>query len=140
MQRGHGSPRVFTIPPGAPFIATLVEALLAGRLVPGFDPAGDPASLADATIYLPTRRAVRAFRAELVAALGGRAAILPRIQPIGDVDEDLLLVDEGEMPDGDLPPAIPPLERRLAIARLVLYWAQMHGPAPSSISTPMRRF
>ncbi|PLX37737.1 MAG: double-strand break repair protein AddB [Hyphomicrobiales bacterium] len=129
MEGGHGSPRVFTIPPGAPFIATLVEALLAGRLVPGFDPAGDPALLADATIYLPTRRAVRAFRAELVAALGGRAAILPRIQPIGDVDEDLLLVDEGEMPDGDLAPAIPPLERRLSIARLVLYWAQMQARA-----------
>ena len=116
--------RVFTIPPGTPFLATLVDALLSGRLVPGFSLDRDPAALADVTIYLPTRRAARTLRASFVAALGGRAAILPRIQPIGDVDEDLFALDDFSLPDGDLPPAIPPLERRLAITRLVLEWAE----------------
>ena len=49
-----GSSRVFSIPPGAPFLPTLAEALLAGRLVPGFRFDGDPLALADVTIYVPT--------------------------------------------------------------------------------------
>src|SRR5438309_741229 len=49
------TPRVFTIPASAPFLPTLIEALLDGRLVPGFGTTGDPLALADATIYLPTR-------------------------------------------------------------------------------------
>ena len=49
------TPRVLSIPPGCPFLPTLVDALLGGRLLPGFPAAPD--SLAEATIYLPTRRA-----------------------------------------------------------------------------------
>ena len=54
-------PNVFTIPPGAPFLDTLVAALLGGRLIEGFD-ASAPFALADVTLYLPTRRAARAIR------------------------------------------------------------------------------
>src|SRR5665213_3386085 len=46
-------PRVFTIPASAPFLPTLIEALLQDRLGLGFKPDGDPLSLATATIYLP---------------------------------------------------------------------------------------
>jgi len=56
-------PRVFTIPPGAPFLATLADALVSGRLVEGFG--GDPLAMSAATIYLPTRRAARALAALL---------------------------------------------------------------------------
>jgi ATP-dependent helicase/nuclease subunit B len=51
------SPRqaVFTISRGAPFLPTLAEALLSGRLVGPV--ADDPLALAAVTIYLPTRRA-----------------------------------------------------------------------------------
>jgi ATP-dependent helicase/nuclease subunit B len=83
-----GSRRVFSIPPGAPFLPTLAEALLSGRLVPGFRFEGDPLALADATIYVPTRRAARALRGVFVDRLGGRSAILPVIRPLGEFDED----------------------------------------------------
>ncbi|TXM90931.1 hypothetical protein FV222_24885, partial [Methylobacterium sp. WL103] len=43
---------VFTITRGAPFLPTLVDALLDGRLVG--DLGGDPLALAAVTIYLPT--------------------------------------------------------------------------------------
>ncbi|RWC85532.1 MAG: hypothetical protein EOS32_32460, partial [Mesorhizobium sp.] len=66
-----GSRRVFSIPPGAPFLPTLAEALLAGRLVPGFRFEGDPLALADVTLYVPTRRAARALRGAFVDILGG---------------------------------------------------------------------
>jgi ATP-dependent helicase/nuclease subunit B len=50
------TPRVFTIPASAPFLRTLIDALLQDRLGLGFKPGGDPLALASATIYLPTRR------------------------------------------------------------------------------------
>lgn len=103
-------PRVFTIPTGIPFLPTLAEALLAGELTGGW-PEG--ATLADATIYLPTRRAGRALTAHLAARSGARALLLPRIVPLGDVDEDLF------EPGGEGPPPIPAGERRLILAKLI---------------------
>src|SRR6202035_3563002 len=87
------TPRVFTIPASAPFLPTLIRALMDGALVPGFVPAQDrdPLALASATIYLPTRRACRLARDVFLDVSGLEAAILPRIVPIGDVDEDEII-------------------------------------------------
>ncbi len=78
------APRLLTIPPGRPFLRTLTEALLDGRLTDSFryDPA-DPLSLAGVTLLVPTRRAARVLRSEFVDLLGGRAAILPDIRTLG---------------------------------------------------------
>lgn len=126
-------PRVLTIPPGAPFLATLADALLAGTLVPGWPDPDDPLSLAAGTVLLPTRRAARAFAAVLADRLAGRAALLPRIVPLGDIDEaeDAQLLDQAAFPLADddataagLPPAASPTARRMALAQLVLAWAR----------------
>lgn len=115
--------RVFTIPAGARFLPTLADALLAGRLgsVPDF--AADPLALADIRIFLPNRRAARALGAVLAERLGG-AAILPVIRPIGDVDEDDLLLQPVEDPADRLvlPAAISRLDRQLVLARLTRAW------------------
>lgn len=115
--------RVFSIPPGVPFLATLAEALIGGRLVPGFHYAGDPLSLADVTIYLPTRRAVRELRAELMEKLGGETAILPVIRALGEFEEELADVDDKGGPSQleELPP-IAELDRILMLAPLVQAW------------------
>ena len=118
-------PNVFTIPSGTPFLPVLAEAFLAGRL--GAVDRRDPLALAGATILLPTRRAVRVFRDLLVERLGGEAAILPRIRPIGDIDEEDHLLDPGFGEGAELlalPPAIPLLARRLALTRLILAWGR----------------
>ena len=80
-------PRLFTIPASAPFLPTLLNALAAGELIPGFAFA-DPLALANATIYLPTRRACRLARDAFLDALKTEAATLPRIVALGDIDED----------------------------------------------------
>src|SRR5215510_3606929 len=138
------TPRLFTIPASAPFLPTLIDALLAGRLVPGFPEGRDPLALAGATLYLPTRRACRLARDLFLdalpttavapprgaAALPRKAAALSRkaaILPIGDVDEDELIFAEaatGPLAGMalDLPPTLPRLERRLLLARLVMQW------------------
>src|SRR5215831_6903426 len=112
------APRLFTIPPSAPFLPTLIRALMAGELVRNFPAEKDPLALASATIYLPTRRACRLARDLFLDTLKADAAILPRIVPLGDIDEDELAFAEtmaGSLAALalDLPPALGRLDRRL---------------------------
>src|ERR671910_1703010 len=106
-------PRVVSIPPGCPFLPTLVDSLTSGRLIEGLS--ADPAALAEATIYLPTRRAARALAALLAGRADGRAQLLPRIVPLGEADEaefELAGASEDAAFDGAeaLAPPIAPLE------------------------------
>lgn len=112
---------LFTIPPSAPFLPTLAEALLDGVLVPGFAPRGDPFALTSATIFLPTRRAGRLFAEALLDATGREAVLLPRIVPLGDVDEDALAFSDLASPL-TAPLAVSPVHRRIALTALVARW------------------
>jgi ATP-dependent helicase/nuclease subunit B len=123
--------RVFTIPASAPFIPTLIAALRQGELVEGFPATRDPLALASATIYLPTRRACRLARDIFLDVTGERAAILPRLVAIGDVDEDEIVFAQAAMPGDavlDVPPALGGLERRLLLTQLVSKWATQIAP------------
>src|SRR6266508_893412 len=123
-------PRVFTIPASAPFVPTLLRALLDGTLVPGFPAARDPLALAGATLYLPTRRACRLARDLFLDVTAETAAILPRI---GAIDEDEIAFAQAATgalaADAlELPPTLGPLERRMLLARLVLTCAGRIAP------------
>src|SRR5262249_35109521 len=127
------SPRVFTIPASVPFLPALVEALVAGRLIPGFAAASDPLALSGATLFLPTRRACRLAREVFLDVLASDAALLPRIVAIGDTDaDDLAFADAGGPAAAtlDLPPSLGGLARRMLLARLVLKWATQLKPVP----------
>ncbi len=102
-------PGVVTIPAGVPF----VEALAAGLLA---EVGAAPERLADALVLLPTRRACRLFAEALLRQSDGRALLLPRIQPLGEIDADETLID-GSF-DLTVPGAIGPLRRQLLLARL----------------------
>lgn len=142
------TPHVFTIPASVPFLPALIKALLDGRLVEDFPKAGDPLSLATATLYLPTRRACRLARDVFLDILGPGAAILPRIAAIGDIDEDEIVFAEsatgalaGEALD--LPPALGGIERKTLLAQLILKWAAGIAPdkgAPLVASNPAAAF
>jgi ATP-dependent helicase/nuclease subunit B len=125
--------RVFTIPASAPFVPTLIRALLDGTLVPGFPAVHDPLALADATLYLPTRRACRLAREVFLEVTKTDAAVLPRIVAIGDIDEDEIVFAEaatGALARDalELPPALGGLERRLLLTKLVLKWGERLAP------------
>ena len=124
-------PRLFSVPPGAPFLSTLVRRLLDGTLVPGWPVRGrdgrpDPLALADATIYVPTRRAARELRATLVTemASGGvaTASFLPTIRALGDVEDEAGWFEEAHPESLLLDPVIDPTVRTIALARLTLAW------------------
>ena len=121
-------PNVLTIAPGVPVLDTFVTALLAGEIVTPTWTGDDPFAWADVTIYVPTRRAARELTAVLIDRLGHPATLLPRIRPLGALDETeaALLLDAGEGSDGGpaLPAAIGEVERRMQLAELILAWSR----------------
>lgn len=124
--------RLFTIAPGAPFLKTFAAALLEGRVVEGYSKSLGPLEIADATIYVPTRRAARALAYELGRALGRPAMLLPRILPLGALEEtetSLLFEAAFLEPDiagasPDLPEAVGEIARRMELSELILKWAR----------------
>jgi ATP-dependent helicase/nuclease subunit B len=117
--------KVFTIPAGTPFLDALVDGILAQA-------DGGPEFLTSFHVLLPTRRACRGLRDAFLRRSGGRPMLLPRLTPLGDIDEDELAINEGAdaagtwlVGDGDEPgaalaPAIPGLRRQILLARMVV--------------------
>ena len=119
---------VYNIAAGMPFATTLAGGIC--------QLAGDAETLARATIMVPSRRAAQALRAAFLEIQKGKATLLPRIEPLGDVAEDspeLLVIPEI---DSLCPPAINPLRRQLTLARLLRGFA-LGGVAPTPPQTVM---
>jgi len=114
MDRAPPVPKVYTVPPHRAFADALVAGLMRRH-------GNDPAALARGTILLPNNRGLRAVTDAFVRASGG-ALLLPRMAALGDPElgEGLAAaldpIDAGEEP---LPPAVPPMQRRMILARLV---------------------
>lgn len=111
--------RLFTIAPDQPFLDVLADAVLAGFPLDGHPPT--PLELPRWTILLPTRRAVRELERIFFARTGGKGLLLPRIRPIGDIDEDLLQPDSPVA--GELPEAMPATGQLLLLIDLIDGWA-----------------
>ncbi|MPZ09432.1 MAG: double-strand break repair protein AddB [Kiloniellaceae bacterium] len=110
------TPAVFTIPAGQSFVDALATGLLRRH-------GESPDSLAAATVLLPTRRACRALQAAFLRASGGTPLLLPRLQPLGDLDPDELLFEAPSLATAgaaDLPPAISSVQRQLLLASCIL--------------------
>tara|TARA_R110002094_G_scaffold11985_4_gene21943 strand:+ start:8210 stop:11440 length:3231 start_codon:yes stop_codon:yes gene_type:complete len=137
-QSARSFSNVATIAPQHAFLDTLIEALFDGDLLPGFvlnaqTLADNPFHLADLTLFLPTRRAVRAAEEVIVAAVarrsrGDAAALLPQIRAIGDTDEADLILQESAIDPlttlSDLPPSMAELERHVALTEMVWSWSR----------------
>ena len=120
-------PNVLTIAPGVPVLDTFVTALLDGRIVAPTWGGGDPLAFADLMIYVPTQRAARELTQVLIRRLGRPATLLPRIRPLGALDETeaALLLDEADADGGEaLPAAIGEIDRRMQLAELILGWSR----------------
>ena len=141
------SSRIYTVPPGQPFLRVFASALLNGDLpqIGGVRPS--PITLPGITILLPTSRAARALQEAFLAAGNGRAMLLPKIRPIAEGQEDLNLLSglanlsalagtagggtTGAAGIDDIAPAVSELERRLVLTQLVLAWSKTQSiPAP----------
>ena len=109
------APGLYSIPAHRPFLDDLAAAIL-----DQVSASSDPLALSRITVLLPTRRACRAMQDGFQRLSDGAGLILPRLVPIGDIDEDELLLTDAPGADGvadeNLPPAMPELRRRLLLA------------------------
>src|SRR5579859_76895 len=121
--------RVLSVPSSVPFLRSVVAALIDGRLIKGFEARKQPERLAQATLYLPTRRSGRLVREIFLEVRGADAVLLPRIVALCDIDEDeLAFSGEDDTYGGagtlEFPPGLGELERKLTLAKLVAAWAK----------------
>ena len=103
-------PNLTTIAPNAAFLDTL-----AGWWLARVDQA-DPMAASQGIFLVPTRRAARGLAQAFLEQAGGRPLLMPRILPLGGLDEAPLAL-AGAL---ELPPAVPPLQRLAVLSRLVL--------------------
>lgn len=110
-------PLIYNIPAGLPFADSLAQGILERA-------GGDPFSLSEYLVLLPSRRACRTLRDAFLRLSGGNAVLLPRLQPIGDVDAEevfLHLAADDESAEAlNIPPAVSRLERQLLLARNIM--------------------
>ncbi len=105
--------RVYTIPPDQPFALTLAKTLLD-------EYQDDFVGLSTLQILLPNRRSCRTLAEAFLIARNGKSCLIPRLSPIGDVNEDeLALQDIFDVGDTDTPAAIAPLERQMILGQLI---------------------
>ncbi|HHG89233.1 MAG TPA: double-strand break repair protein AddB [Devosia sp.] len=110
---------VFSIPPHARFLPTLVNGVLEGPLLGDWS-RSDPFWLTDVTIFLPTRRARLALAQAFADALGG-GAMLPDIRTFGgDETEEESFLDVEEV--ASTPTPVPRIVRRFLLSELVEKW------------------
>ena len=102
---------IHTIPAGVPFAASLARGLLSL--------AGGPEQLSRAIILVPSRRAAETLREAFLEEGGAGAMLLPRIDPIGDVEDDSPEALTSAIEGHELPPPMDPLKRQLWLARLI---------------------
>ncbi|NCO03846.1 MAG: double-strand break repair protein AddB [Alphaproteobacteria bacterium] len=103
---------VYTIPPRYSFADALAYGLLEQEKE-------TPERLASYLILLPTRRACRIVRDAFLRCTNGKPLLLPRLQPVGDIDEDELRISAITQSAFDLPPAISPMRRTILLAQII---------------------
>lgn len=119
--RGRPSPAVFTIPAHRAFSDALAKGVIAQH-------GKDALVLARGIVLLPNNRAVRAVRDAFIRHSGG-GLLMPRLVPIGDEELGERLGNALDpLGEGlDVPPAVPPMERQMILARLVQQVRADHG-------------
>jgi ATP-dependent helicase/nuclease subunit B len=103
---------VFTIAPDAPFLDTLAREIWhrAG---------GDSLALSRYLILLPTRRSTFHLGAAFARIAGSKPTLLPRMRPLGDIDEEEIILSDSGIAT-DLPPAIAPMKRLMLLTQQVM--------------------
>ncbi len=110
------NPEIYNIPAHQSFVDVLAQGILERF-------GNDPISLSEVLILLPNRRAVRSLRDSFLRLGGGQPMVLPNIQPIGDVDEDGLIMGAGALyEDLSIKPAVPGYVRQMILMNIIHAW------------------
>ncbi|MDG1859573.1 MAG: hypothetical protein P8I94_10745, partial [Emcibacteraceae bacterium] len=115
------NPEIYNIPAHLSFVDELAKGIAR-------DYGSDPILLSEVLILLPNRRAVRSLRDAFLRLNDGKPIILPNMQPIGDVDEDGLIMGGGGLFDDlSLKPAVPNYIRQMILMTIIHGWHEKRG-------------
>lgn len=105
---------IYTIQPNLPFADTIAKGIIEKY-------GDDPVTIANILLLVPNKRAAKTIKKSFFDLTGTDSTFIPRIQPIGDIDEqDLILQTGAEI----APPAISGVEQHMMLVQLVKKWAQ----------------
>lgn len=112
---------VYTIPLTDSFVDTLAAGIMARY--------GD--NLSAVTLLLPNRRSCLHVRDAFLRLSDGKPLLMPRMSPVGDVEEESLFFAAMAAEKGNaitaIPPAISPLLRQILLCRQVQAWHHARG-------------
>ncbi len=112
---------IFTIAAEQTFLRVLARAV-----IDGFPIGKTDIALSRWTILVPNRRSARALESILLEESGAKAMLLPRIKPIGDIDEDLIA---DSLPQEGVADGISKTDHLHAILNLLTDWAKKNPSA-----------
>ena len=117
------NPEIYNISAHLSFVDVLAQGVI--------DRFGDtPLELSEVLILLPNRRAVRSLREAFLRLNDGKSSILPNMQPIGDVDEDGLVLSGGVLFDElSIDPAVPAYTRQMILMNIIHDWHKRENKA-----------
>lgn len=98
--------------------------------------AADPAGLSKVVFLVPNRRTAISLNEAFIRHNGLRPAVLPRILPVGDLDDDDVFLQTGEAESllRELPPVVDPFERLFLFTRLIAAKPRDYGLAPMTLA------
>lgn len=123
---GSKRPNLYNIPASYGFVDTLAAGLLKAA-------EGAPETLSRYRILLPTRRACRSLREAILRQTEGKPLLLPLMQPLGDIDDDEVMIKLAGVDVADIPPAISPLQRQILLARFIRAMPDFHAGADQAM-------
>ena len=129
--------RLYSIAPGNDFLDVLATALLQGFPLATDEP---QPPLSAWTILVPTRRSARTLEKRLFEIADQLALVMPRIKPIGDIDEDLI---DDSLPEDGVPNAISKAGQLHLLLAAVKAWAganPQYGLSQDILASPVQCF
>ena len=125
------NPQIFNINAGQSFVDILARHFLERWQ-------SNPEESANFLFLMPTRRACQSLTAAFIRQHGLSPTILPRIEPIADMEEDEIILTNPTEILHNLPPAISSLQRSLILTRLILQKPAQLGLADITVSQAYR--
>lgn len=117
--------RLYNIPVSCSFVDTLAQKF-------GTDYANCPEELSEVVFLVPNRRTAVSLKDAFIRFNGGKPVVLPRILPIGDINEEDVFLFDADKKDliSRVPSAIDPYERLFLFSKLICSRPREYGLAP----------
>ncbi len=120
----------YTIQPEARFLTSLASYVLEKY---------DTANYKKILILLPNRRSCRALRDAFLECSGGKPMLLPKIQPIGEIEEEVFFFALGNEKIPKIQ-AIDPVRRHFLLMRLIMQFQQVSAKQASELVRQLVKF